>query len=240
MTVSGDGRVLASGGADGLVRLASLVIGKPSYTFDLGEPVEDVACTGSVVAAAAGRHVHLLHAQAGTSFGRLRLAGRARTVACTWDGTLVAAADDEEVRWFRVAGGRRVGVAREPGVLALEWGEDGDLLGGTVGGEVCRWRGVRDPVERRVAGGPITRLAGGFALSDGAVVGPRGERHGGGLEAFDVLPGGVLLCGSGSGWGLLAGPLREPGVQDLAGHPAGGHVAIVTIDGEVGLLALET
>ncbi|HEY8380253.1 MAG TPA: hypothetical protein VIK91_27375 [Nannocystis sp.] len=229
-----DGRWLVSGADDG-VRLADLETGQPTFALDTGA-VRALACTASIAAVGVGDRLLVVHAFAGRVHQELALGAPVRDVACAHDGTWLAVLDAAgEVRVFRVATGRRVAAAVVDGGTCLGVPDADDAVCvGTARGALVRLGLDGRFLDEVAAGeGGVTRLV---PTRAGVVRVPAPFTVG------DALPDGALVVGGADGWGVLRDGtferLGDASLADLAAHPAGRHVALATVGGEVGLMRL--
>lgn len=241
MAISPDGRVLASVGADQVLRLADLESGEATFAVPLGAAAVAVACSASTVVAVVGKRVWRINALAGRRLDELRLGAPGAAVSVSRDGQHLACVDERGgVRVFRLATGRLVARWSEPVVRAIAWTPDGMTVWclEEEGRLVCRTR------EGEVVRGPVQDEVEAFVVSPSgrvAVADARGlgwmddvQRCRVGATAMAVLPGTERLVWAGfEGWGLDGGVVDGAPAQDVAAHPSGLGVAVASAEGAV-------
>jgi WD40 repeat protein len=237
VAVSGDGRVLASSGADGWTRLVHLELGAASHAWQHGRPSAALALSSSQVAVGDGRRVLLYNALAGRQIGEFKARAEVVALALSRDATRAVVADDAgRVTVFRATAGRRVWELTAPGpVTALGW----------LAGDASVWLGLEDGAVWEVGEGGALTAVGSAALpgshADGATLWQAlwSAHHeppvasvagGGGLGVW--LRGAEVRRGDGAGGAVV-------GARCLAMHPSGELVAVGTEQGEVDLWRFE-
>ena len=226
LAYSPDGRWLAVGHSDGVVRLLDPVTGRLdrvligsggviralSWSRDKAHPRLAIAAnwgTVSVWDAAAGRLL-------------LSVPMHVETLALSPDGRTLAAAVDNDVQYWDVASGKQVNTynGHEAAVRALAWSADGHTLATAGDGRTIRlWRpgstadapGLAD-VQNRLHNKPVHVLA---WSADGQTLASGSED-------------GVILLWPDTGKGAPTTIAAAAGLQDLAWSPDGASLASVS------------
>lgn len=236
VAVSADGRVLAGVDASGVLHLADLEAGRPTWSVDVGASLV-LALTPSTVAVATQDGVRLVLALAGQVTGTLASGDAITAVGFASEGTTLVAAAGAEVSLWRVATRRLVARHAAPAaVTALAPALGGHVLLACADGRVGRLDPKRGLDGWRDVGAPLAGLARGSG---------RAERWFGWSQddAFDLAGedyereayGGPVLARSvegrtcwASGQGTEAGGPALPRAMAAAWHPDGVTVALAT------------
>jgi RNA polymerase sigma factor (sigma-70 family) len=162
--LSADGKTLATGGEDQVIRLWNVADRKPFREFRAGDRVFRLAFApdGRTVASAEGRFIRLVDAGNGTERRKIETATGSRGLAFSPDGKLLASAEDSTVALHDTATGalaRRL-KGHSASVMALAFSPDGTSLASGGQDQAVRVWDVATGKERLLADQPAGAAVG--------------------------------------------------------------------------------